>query len=74
MVIRLRKNGPIVIDDPDAQVVDWNGTAYPVDRRPIALCRCGGSSKKPFCDGSHARIGFQAPPAPEPAGDEPSKP
>jgi CDGSH-type Zn-finger protein len=58
--IRLRQNGPYVIDSDDVSVIDWNGTAYPVERRPIALCRCGASTKKPFCDGTHSRIGFQA--------------
>ena len=71
MIIRLRKNGPIVVEGDDAQVVDWNGVAYAVDRRPIALCRCGASSSKPFCDGSHAKIGFQAP---WPASPEPTEP
>ena len=56
--IRLRKNGPCVIEGDDVQVVDWNGTAYVIDRLPVALCRCGASSRKPFCDGSHARIAF----------------
>jgi CDGSH-type Zn-finger protein len=64
VVIRLRKNGPIVVDGDDVQVVDWNGVAYAIDRRPVALCRCGASGRKPFCDGSHARAGFEAlPPA-----------
>lgn len=63
MIIRLRKNGPIVVDSDDVQVVDWNGTAYRIDRRPVALCRCGGSSRKPFCDGTHSRVGFEAPAA-----------
>ena len=58
--IRLRQNGPYVIDSDDVNVIDWNGVEYPVDRRPIALCRCGASTKKPFCDGTHSRIGFQA--------------
>ena len=58
--IRLRKNGPYVVDtDDDVRVVDWNGVEYQSDRRPIALCRCGASSKKPFCDGTHSRVGFQ---------------
>jgi CDGSH-type Zn-finger protein len=58
--IRLRKNGPYVIDSDDVQVIDWNGVAYPIDRKPIALCRCGASTRKPFCDGTHSRIGFAA--------------
>ena len=60
MTIRLRRNGPDVIDSDDVRVVDWNGREYPIDRRPIALCRCGASTKKPFCDGTHSKIGFQA--------------
>jgi CDGSH-type Zn-finger protein len=58
--VRLRRNGPYVIEGDEVTVVDWNGVEYPVDRRPIALCRCGASTKKPFCDGTHSRIGFQA--------------
>jgi CDGSH-type Zn-finger protein len=58
--IRLRQNGPYVIDSDDVKIVDWNGVEYPVERRPIALCRCGASTKKPFCDGTHSKIGFIA--------------
>jgi CDGSH-type Zn-finger protein len=58
--IRLRKNGPYVIDGDDVTVVDWNGAEYPVTRRPIALCRCGASATKPFCDGTHSKVGFDA--------------
>jgi CDGSH-type Zn-finger protein len=58
--IRLRRNGPYVIDSEDVSVVDWNGVAYPIQRRPVALCRCGASTTKPFCDGTHSRIGFEA--------------
>ena len=49
-----------MIDGDDVKVVDWNGAEYRVDRRPIALCRCGASTTKPFCDGSHSKVGFQA--------------
>ena len=58
--IRLRPNGPYVIDSEDVRVVDWNGVEYSIERRPVALCRCGASTKKPFCDGTHSKIGFQA--------------
>ena len=58
--IRLRQNGPYVIDSDDVRVVDWNGVEYSTERRPVALCRCGASTRKPFCDGTHSRIGFQA--------------
>jgi CDGSH-type Zn-finger protein len=58
--IRLRQNGPYVIDSEDARVVDWNGVEYAIGRRPVALCRCGASMTKPFCDGNHSKIGFQA--------------
>lgn len=60
ITVRLRRNGPYVIDGDDVKVVDWNGTEYAVGRRPIALCRCGASTTKPFCDGSHSKVGFQA--------------
>ena len=72
--IRVRQNGPYVIDSEEVRVIDWNGVEYPIDRRPVALCRCGASTKKPFCDGTHSRIGFQAAAAavgPE-AGDKPA--
>lgn len=58
VTIRLRRNGPCIIDGDDVTVVDWDGTAYPITRRPVALCRCGASARKPFCDGTHARVGF----------------
>jgi CDGSH-type Zn-finger protein len=71
--IRLRQNGPYVVDGDDVKVVDWNGVEYHVERRPIALCRCGASSKKPFCDGTHSKIGFLAAEIAVPgSGDKPA--
>ncbi len=60
MRIRIRPNGPYVVEDADVDVVDWQGVSLVSERKPIALCRCGASARKPFCDGSHARIGFDA--------------
>ena len=58
--IRLRRNGPYVVDsDEEVLVVDWDGVECVSARKPVALCRCGASAVKPFCDGSHARIGFR---------------
>ena len=58
--IRLRRNGPYVIETEDVEIVDWNGVPYVIGRRPVALCRCGASATKPFCDGTHSKIGFEA--------------
>src|SRR6202035_4655289 len=46
--------GRFVITGPDGQPV-------PAGRKTVALCRCGKSANKPFCDGSHTRTGFRAP-------------
>jgi CDGSH-type Zn-finger protein len=60
-IIRVRKNGPYRVEsDTEVTVVDWEGKPCTFERMPIALCRCGGSTKKPFCDGTHSKIGFQA--------------
>ncbi len=64
----LRIAGKIVIKDAQGNEFDLSG------REVISLCRCGASDNKPFCDGSHNRIGFQSevqarklpPPAPKP--------
>jgi CDGSH-type Zn-finger protein len=60
IVIRCREHGPLVIQGP-CRVVDHLGNEYPLPtNKPfIALCRCGGSANKPFCDGSHKSNGFQ---------------
>ena len=58
--ITVRLNGPYKVEGDDVKVVDWNGNEYQIAKRPFALCRCGGSTTKPFCDGTHSRAGFQA--------------
>ena len=52
-------NGPYLVKGP-VVVVDAEGNRFPAERETIALCRCGGSTTKPFCDGTHSKIGFQA--------------
>jgi CDGSH-type Zn-finger protein len=54
--ITIRNNGPYVVEG-DFTLVDAEGNEVPVAKR--ALCRCGGSTMKPFCDGTHSKIGFQ---------------
>jgi CDGSH-type Zn-finger protein len=70
ITIRLRRNGPYVVESDDVRIVDWDGRDYVVERRPVALCRCGASTKKPFCDGTHSKIGFQAAEAAVPESKE----
>jgi CDGSH-type Zn-finger protein len=59
-IIRVRRNGPYRVEGDEVKVVDWDGNEYTVDRLPIALCRCGASTTRPFCDGTHSKVGFQA--------------
>jgi len=54
--ITIRENGPYVVEG-EFQLVDAQGNEIPAIKR--SLCRCGGSTTKPFCDGTHSRIGFQ---------------
>ena len=58
--ITVRLNGSYKVEGDDVKLVDWNGNEYQIPKRPFSLCRCGGSTNKPFCDGTHSKIGFQA--------------
>jgi CDGSH-type Zn-finger protein len=53
-------NGPYLVRG-EFEVTDPNGRVIETRRETIALCRCGASQTKPFCDGTHKAIGFQAP-------------
>ena len=67
VTIEIRKNGPYRVRG-DVKLVDHDGNPVliPEGRRKttpegdswVSLCRCGGSVVKPFCDGTHSRIGF----------------
>jgi CDGSH-type Zn-finger protein len=72
VVIVPYQDGPYLIRGP-VTVRDQRGEAIAVSRRPIALCRCGKSRIRPFCDGTHQLIHFQAPSEPErsPASEPP---
>lgn len=61
LLIRCRENGPLVIQGP-VKVVDHQGNEFsiPAGKDAIALCRCGTSKNKPFCDGSHRTCSFQS--------------
>ena len=57
------RDGPLIVRG-DFRLVDQDGVAIDPGRQTIALCRCGKSGIKPFCDGAHKRSGFSAPSAP----------
>ncbi len=62
ITIRCRENGPLVVPAKMVKVVDHLGNEFPLPtaKENIALCRCGQSKIKPFCDGTHKTIGFVA--------------
>ena len=66
ITIRCRENGPLVVPR-GVRIVDSRGVEYaiPEGKELIALCRCGASGTKPFCDGSHKRCGFDGGPLAE---------
>src|SRR5512141_2849801 len=66
--ITVRNNGPFRVEaEPGTiEIVDANGTPFDISAKikdgktAFSLCRCGGSVTKPFCDGTHSKIGFHA--------------
>jgi CDGSH-type Zn-finger protein len=60
VVIKVRDGGPYKVTGP-ARIVDVEGRSFAVPADGVvALCRCGHSAAKPFCDGSHKAAGFTA--------------
>jgi CDGSH-type Zn-finger protein len=57
------RDGPLIVRG-SFRLLDQDGAEIDPGRATIALCRCGRSAIKPFCDGSHKRSGFSAPSAP----------
>ena len=70
ITIRCREHGPLVVEMPTGgafqglrlRVTDHEGREFsvPVGKQAVALCRCGQSGNRPFCDGSHKKCGFEA--------------
>jgi CDGSH iron-sulfur domain-containing protein 3 len=61
VVIKARENGPYKVTGP-VTLIDADGNEYSLAEygESVVLCRCGGSSTKPFCDGTHKQRGFEA--------------
>lgn len=57
--IMVKDNGPLVVRGPVA-LQDGEGAGLAGDAEVIALCRCGHSANKPFCDGSHKAAAFES--------------
>ena len=58
--VQVKRRGPLVLEG-DFKLLDPEGAELPLAAGArVALCRCGASARKPFCDGSHNRVGFGA--------------
>jgi CDGSH-type Zn-finger protein len=57
------RDGPLIVRGT-FRLTDQDGREIDPGRDTVALCRCGKSGIKPFCDGTHKRSGFSAPSAP----------
>jgi len=84
LVIKVRENGPFAVDVTSGDFILVDHNDQPIEIPPlkpgktnVTLCRCGLSSKKPFCDSTHKKVGWvganedqvvdaAAPPSPEP--------
>ena len=58
------RDGPLLVRGP-FRMIDQDGNEIAVDRETVALCRCGKSRMRPFCDGTHKLVRFRAPSAQE---------
>jgi CDGSH-type Zn-finger protein len=60
VVITPYRDGPLLVRGP-FKLQDQDGNVIEVGRKTVALCRCGKSRMRPFCDGTHQLIRFRAP-------------
>jgi CDGSH-type Zn-finger protein len=63
-VITPYRDGPLLVRGP-FRLQTQDGESIDVGRRTVALCRCGKSRLRPFCDGTHKLVRFSAPSGPE---------
>ena len=63
------ENGPYIVEGTDAVVRYTDGKQYPIEGK-AALCRCGASKNKPFCDGAHSNSGFTSAKDPDRVPDQ----
>ena len=61
--IRIRAGGPLVVEGP-FELADSQGALFslPTNKPAVALCRCGASANRPFCDGAHRQCDFESDP------------
>ena len=59
--ITVKDNGPFIVEGP-ITLTDGEGKEFSIDasKPAIALCRCGASANRPFCDGAHNKCGFES--------------
>lgn len=60
VTIKTRENGPLLVTGPITLCDHLGNTFDLTGKENVALCRCGQSKNRPFCDGSHRGCGFQA--------------
>ena len=68
VVITPYRDGPLIVRGP-VRLADQDGNEIETRRETIALCRCGKSRMRPFCDGSHKLVRFRAPSGREERGE-----
>ena len=57
--ITVSENGPYLVKG-EVHIKDADGEEFISRKNLVALCRCGGSKTKPYCDGTHSKVGFEA--------------
>jgi len=59
VTITIGENGPFKVEGP-VRLLDHRGEVVETrEGKAFYLCRCGGSTRKPFCDGTHSKVGFK---------------